>query len=46
MSLEGLGTVKEIHVRLEVFTAVAMKNAAFWDITPCGSFKNRRFGRT
>jgi hypothetical protein len=20
-----------------------MKNATFWDVTPCGSFKNRRF---
>jgi hypothetical protein len=23
-----------------------MKNAAFWDVTPCGACKNRRFGRT
>jgi hypothetical protein len=22
-----------------------MKNAVFWDVTPCGSFKKRRFGR-
>jgi hypothetical protein len=21
-----------------------MKNAIFWDITPCGSYKNKRFG--
>jgi hypothetical protein len=21
-----------------------LKNAAFWDVTPCGSCKNRRFG--
>jgi hypothetical protein len=21
-----------------------MKNAVFWDVTLCGSFKNRRFG--
>jgi hypothetical protein len=33
-------------VRLEVFTAVTMKNGVFWDVTPCGSCKNRRFGRT
>jgi hypothetical protein len=33
-------------VRLEVFTAVAMKNAVFWDVTPCGSYKNRRFEGT
>jgi hypothetical protein len=24
-------------VRFEVSTAVAMKNAVFWDVTPCGS---------
>jgi hypothetical protein len=24
------------YVRFEVFTAVTMKNAVFWDITPCG----------
>jgi hypothetical protein len=23
-----------------------MKNTVFWDITPCGSYKNRRFRRT
>jgi hypothetical protein len=27
-----------------IFTAVTMKNAFFWDVTPCGSCKNRRFG--
>jgi hypothetical protein len=38
---------KEIgSVRFEVFTAVTMKNGVFWDIKPCGSCKNRRFGGT
>jgi hypothetical protein len=23
-----------------------MNNAVFWDVMPCGSCKNRRFGRT
>jgi hypothetical protein len=23
-----------------------MKNAVFWDVTPCGTFKKRRFGET
>jgi hypothetical protein len=32
--------------RLEVFTAVIMKNGVFWDVTPRGSCKNRRFGGT
>jgi hypothetical protein len=30
----------------EVFTAVTMKNGVFWDVTPCGSCKNRHFGGT
>jgi hypothetical protein len=33
-----------INVRFEAFTAVTMKNAVFWDVTPCGSCENRRFG--
>jgi hypothetical protein len=32
--------------RFEVFTAVTMKKGVFWDVTPCGSCKYRRFGRT
>jgi hypothetical protein len=30
--------------KFEVFTAVTMKNAVFWDVTLFGSCKNRRFG--
>jgi hypothetical protein len=33
-------------VRFEVFTAVTMKSGVIWDVTPCGSCKNRRFGGT
>jgi hypothetical protein len=33
-------------VKFEVFTAVTMKNRVFWDVTPCGSCKNRCFGGT
>jgi hypothetical protein len=33
-------------VRVEVSTAVTMKNGVFWVVTPCGSCKNRRFGGT
>jgi hypothetical protein len=36
------GTLKEF----DGFTAVTMKNAVFWNVTPCGSCKNRCFGRT
>jgi hypothetical protein len=33
-------------VRFEVFTAVTMKNAVFWDVAPRRSCVNRRFGGT
>jgi hypothetical protein len=39
----GLKSQNE-DLRFEVFTAVSMKNDVFWDVTPCGSCKNRRFG--
>jgi hypothetical protein len=35
-----------LFVRFEVFMAVTMKNGVFWDVTPCGSCKNRRFEGT
>jgi hypothetical protein len=35
-----------LFVRFEVFTAVIMKNAVFWDVAPCRYFVNRRFGGT
>jgi hypothetical protein len=38
--------IQFISVRFEVFTAVAMKNAVFWDVVPCRSCVNRRFGGT
>jgi hypothetical protein len=33
-----------IYVRFEVSTAVTMMSIIFWEMTPCGSYKNRRFG--
>jgi hypothetical protein len=27
---------KKYYVGFEVFTAVTMENALFWDVTPCG----------
>jgi hypothetical protein len=41
-----LGGGQAYDVRVEVFTAVTMKNGVFWVVTPCGSCKNRRFGGT
>jgi hypothetical protein len=32
------------YVRFEVFTAVTMKNAVFWDVMLYSSSKNQRFG--
>jgi hypothetical protein len=32
--------------RSEIFTAVTVKNAVFWDVTQCGFCKNRFFGGT
>jgi hypothetical protein len=34
------------YVTFEIFTAVTMKNAVFWDVTSCGSCKNRRSSET
>jgi hypothetical protein len=39
-------SARKYYVRFEVFTAVTMKNAVFWDVTQCGSCKNRSFGGT
>jgi hypothetical protein len=35
-----------VYVRLEVLTAVTIKNAVFWDVTLCESSKNRHFEGT
>jgi hypothetical protein len=35
-----------VIVRFEVLMAVTKKNGVFWDVTLCGSCKNRRFGGT
>jgi hypothetical protein len=37
---------EENYVRFEVFKAMAINNAVFWDVSLCGSCKNRRFGGT
>jgi hypothetical protein len=34
------------YVRFEFFTAVTVKNAVFWDVTPCRPCVNRCFGGT
>jgi hypothetical protein len=34
------------YVRFEVFTAVTMKKAVFWDVAPCRYGVNRRFEGT
>jgi hypothetical protein len=37
---------KEHYVIFEVFTGVTLNNGVFWDVMPCGSCGNRRFGGT
>jgi hypothetical protein len=34
------------YIRFEVFTAVTMKNAVFWDVAQCRYCVNRSFGGT
>jgi hypothetical protein len=34
------------YVRFELFTAVTMKNAVFWDVAPCRSYVSRHFWGT
>jgi hypothetical protein len=43
---EGREDRHVVEIRLEVITAVTMKNAVFWNVTTCGSCKNRRFEGT
>jgi hypothetical protein len=35
-----------MFVKFEVFMAVTVKNAVFWDVAPCRSCVNRLFGGT
>jgi hypothetical protein len=41
-----LAKFRKMFVRFEGCPAVTMENSVFWDVTPCGFCKNRRFGRT
>jgi hypothetical protein len=34
------------YLRFEVFTAVVINVAIFWDISPCSPYVNRRFGKS
>jgi hypothetical protein len=40
--LSGSSVKRPNRCKIEVFTAVTMKNGVFWDVTSCGSCKNRR----
>jgi hypothetical protein len=42
----GVSKTGSISVSFEIFTTLTMKNGVFWDATPGGSCKNRRFGET
>jgi hypothetical protein len=36
----------QCYVKFKGFTAATMKNAVFWNVTPCDSCEDRRFGAT
>jgi hypothetical protein len=38
--------LRSVHRLLVTTNVVPMKNGGFWDVMPCGSCKNRRFGGT
>jgi hypothetical protein len=38
--------INYFFIRSEVSNVITMKNAVFWDVTPCGFCKNRQFGGT
>jgi hypothetical protein len=48
--LHNVGTQKTLpfiqyeHMISKILTIYDMKNGVLWDVTPCGSCKNRRFG--
>jgi hypothetical protein len=44
MVFKFLLEVPIFYVKFKGFKAVTMKNAVFWDVAPCGSCVNRRFG--
>jgi hypothetical protein len=37
--------MSNLHVRLKVLMAFAMKNAIFWDVVLCSSCEKKGFGR-
>jgi hypothetical protein len=39
-------TQKCAHARIIILVENKIKNGVFWDVTPCGSCKNLRFGGT
>jgi hypothetical protein len=45
-SVEGINKICLKFERFEVFTAVTIKDAIFWNVAPCRSCVNRRFGGT
>jgi hypothetical protein len=40
------GMIYETEKSPEIRKMLLMKHDVFWDVAPCGSYKNRRFGGT
>jgi hypothetical protein len=43
---DGMVIPKEPGKGVSAVMDIKLKNGVFWDVTPCGSCKNRRFGGT
>jgi hypothetical protein len=46
IAADPIWKMKHQSLRFEVFMAVTMKKAVFWDVAPCRYGVNRRFGGT
>jgi hypothetical protein len=46
LSEESIGSIIRVERIGVLGTTLAVKNGVFWDLTPCCSCKNRRFGGT
>jgi hypothetical protein len=46
LALQSAALPQGLTIARFVKTVRALKNGVFWDVTPCGSSKNRRFGGT
>jgi hypothetical protein len=46
VSEERVASIIRVKRLRELVNCASIENGVFWDVTPCGSCKNRRFGGT